>query len=206
MNTFYIARHGETENNKAKRLSGWIDTALTEKGLEPTQAALEKLKTLPKIDAIYASDMGRAFITAYVIARGLNFTDEIIRRPGLREVNYGDAANMLSAEAYKLYSPLDRDTHYTPPNGESLDHMQKRVFQDIAEIDAQHQDATLLIVAHSGVMAALNAGHQGVDFGQHNISEAYPHPYVGEFTYEAGKITSFNEFMSRNYDLNLSSA
>lgn len=194
MNTFYIARHGETENNRARRLSGWIDTALTEKGLEPTQAALEKLKTLPKIDAIYASDMGRAFITAYVIARGLNLTGEIIRKPGLREVNYGDAANMLSTEAYQSYPQLDRDTHYTPPNGESLDHMQKRVFQTIAEIDAQHQDATLLIVAHSGVMAALNAGHQGIDFGQHNISEAYPHEFIGKFTYGNGEITSFQEF------------
>lgn len=194
MNRFYIARHGETENNKVKRLSGWIDTALTEKGLEPTQVALEKLKTLPKIDAMYSSDMGRAFITAYVIARGLNFTDEIVRRPGLREVNYGDAANMPSAEAYKEYPLLDRDTHYAPPNGESLDHMQKRVFKTIAEIDALHQDATLLIVAHSGVMAALNAGHQGIDFGQHNISEAYPHEFIGEFTYADGEITSFQEF------------
>ena len=139
--------------------------------------------------------MGRAFITAYVIARGLNFTDEIIREPGLREVNYGDAANMPSAEAYDKYPQLDRDTHYTPPNGESLDHMQKRVFKTIAEIDAQYQDATLLIVAHSGVMAALNAGHQSIDFGQHNISEAYPHEFVGEFTYENGEITSFKEFI-----------
>lgn len=199
MNRFYIARHGETENNKAKRLCGWIDTALTEKGLEPTQVVLEKLKTLPKIDAIYSSDMGRAFITAYVIARGLNFTNEIIRRPGLREVNYGDAANMPSAKAYEIYPQLDRDTHYTPPNGESLDHMQKRVFQAIAGIDALHREATLLIVAHSGVMAALNAGHQGIDFGQHNISEAYPHDFIGEFTYESGQITSFKEFMGTRF-------
>lgn len=194
MNTFYIARHGETENNKAKRLSGWVDTALTEKGLEPTQAALKKLKTLPKIDAIYSSDMGRAFITAYVIARGLNFTDEIIRKPGLREVNYGDAANMPSAEAYEIYPQLDRDTHYVSPNGESLDHMQRRVFQEISEIDAQHQNATLLLVAHSGVMAALRASHIGQDFGEHNISEAYPHDYVGEFTFNDGVVTSFEEF------------
>jgi broad specificity phosphatase PhoE len=59
--------------------------------------------------------MGRAFITAYIIARGLNFTDEIIRKPGLREVNYGDAANMLSAEAYQKYPRLDRDTYYVNP-------------------------------------------------------------------------------------------
>jgi len=194
MNTFYIARHGETENNRAKRLSGWIDTPLTERGLEPTKLVIEKLKTLPKIDAMYSSDLGRAFITADVIARGLGFTAEIIRRPGLREVNYGDAANILSSKAYELYPRLDRDTHYTPPNGESLDHMQARALQDIAGIDAQHTDATILIIAHSGVMAALNADYQNIDFGGHNISEAYAHEFIGRFTMQGQKVTSFREF------------
>lgn len=85
MNTFYIVRHGETENNKAKRLSGWIDTPLTEDGLVPTQKVIEKLKNV-HVDFMYSSDMGRAFVTAYVVARGLGFTDEITRLPGLREV------------------------------------------------------------------------------------------------------------------------
>jgi broad specificity phosphatase PhoE len=35
MNKFYLVRHGETENNRAKRLSGWIDTPLTDTGLQP---------------------------------------------------------------------------------------------------------------------------------------------------------------------------
>ncbi len=194
MNTFYIARHGETENNRAKRLSGWIDTPLTEKGLEPTKLVTEKLKALPRIDAIYSSDLGRAFITAYAIARGLSFTGEIILRPGLREVNYGDAANMLSSRAYELYPKLDRDTHYAPPNGESLDHMQARALKDIADIDAQHTDASILIVAHSGVMAALNADYQNIDFGGHNISEAYAHEFIGAFTMQGQKVTLFQEF------------
>src|ERR1700722_14067550 len=102
MNTFYIVRHGETENNRAKRLSGWIDTPLTNTGLQPTEKVIEKLANI-NIDEMYSSDVGRAFITAYVLARGLNFTKEIKRLPGLREVSYGDAANMYSAEAYKLY-------------------------------------------------------------------------------------------------------
>ncbi|HUC89422.1 MAG TPA: histidine phosphatase family protein [Patescibacteria group bacterium] len=192
MNKFYIARHGETENNRSKRLSGWVDTPLTDKGLLPTKDAIAKLKNLP-IDAIYASDLGRAFTTAYVIARGLNFPGEIVRSSGLREVNYGDAANMKSAEAYKLYPRLDRDTQYTPPNGESLEHMQKRVIATINDINTKHTGATILIVAHSGVMAALNASFLGHDFGAHNISEAYPHEYVASFTIEKGKITSFQE-------------
>lgn len=190
MNTFYIARHGETENNKARRLSGWVDTPLTVEALEATERAITKLQDTP-VDAMYSSDVGRAFITAYVMARRLGFADEIIRLPGLREVNYGDAANMYSAEAYKLYPRLDRDTHYTPPNGESLEHMQKRVLATVAELNGQHTDAVILVVAHSGVMAALNASLLGVDFGEHNISEAYPHDYVAKFTFDGGAVSSF---------------
>jgi len=193
MNTFYIVRHGETENNRARRLSGWIDTPLTDTGLAPTKAVIEKLKNV-HVDEMYSSDVGRAFITAYILARGLNFTKEIIRLAGLREVSYGDAANMFSAEAYKLYPQLDRDTHYTPPNGESLDHMQKRVFHTIGELNKQHTDKSIVLVCHSGVMAALNASHIGQDFGEHNISEAYPHDYVGVFTFTDGVVQSFAEF------------
>ena len=194
MNTFYIVRHGETENNRAKRLSGWIDTPLTENGLKPTEAVRTKLANV-HIDALYSSDVGRAFITAYVLARGLSFTEEIKRLPGLREVNYGDAANMYSAEAYVRYPGLDSDTHFTPPNGESLDHMQRRVFQTIGQLNESHTGANIVLVCHSGVMAALRASHIGQDFGEHNISEAYPHEYVGKFTFENGVVTSFEEFV-----------
>jgi len=193
MNTFYIVRHGETDNNRTRRLSGWIDTPLTDTGLQPTEAVIKKLSSV-HIDEMYSSDMGRAFVTAYVVGRGLNFTKEIIRLPGLREVNYGDAANMYSAEAYKLYPQLDRDTHFTPPNGESLDQMQKRVFQTIEEINNAHTDANIVLVCHSGVMAALKASHIGQDFGEHNISEAYAHDFVGVFTFADGAVTSFEEF------------
>jgi len=193
MNTFYIARHGETENNVARRLSGWIDSPLTPQGLEPTKRVIEKLSHT-RIDDLYSSDLGRAFITAYVIARGLNFTKEIKAVAGLREVSYGDAGNMFSEEAYKLYPRLDRDTYYTTPNGESLDHMQHRVLKTVTDIDAQHTDENILLVAHSGVMAALRASFLNTDFGEHNISEAYAHDYVGMFTLIDGKVTSFKEF------------
>lgn len=192
MNTFYIVRHGETENNISRRLSGWIDSPLTDKGLEPTKKVIEKLAHI-HIDDMYSSDLGRSFITAYVISLGLNFTKEIKLLAGLREVNYGDAANMFSAEAYKLYPRLDRDTHYTPPNGEALDHMQQRVLQTVNDLDDKHTDDNLLLVAHSGVMAALRASFLNTDFGEHNISEAYPHDYVGVFTFKQGKVASFDE-------------
>lgn len=194
MNAFYIARHGKTINNQAKRLSGWIDTPLTPDGLEPTKNVIEKLKKV-HVDLIISSDVGRAFITAYEIARGLGFTDEILRTSGLREVNYGVAANMPTSEAYVKYPLLDRDTHFIPEDGESLDQMQKRVFSCIDELNNRFTDLSILLVCHSGVMAALRASHIGQDFGAHNISEAYEHDYVGKFTFKAGEVKSFKEFV-----------
>lgn len=192
MNTFYIVRHGETENNRAGRLSGWADTPLTKDGLVPTEAVIAKLQNI-HIDAVYSSDLGRASKTAAAIAMGLGFTQEIVQLPGLREVNYGDAANMLSQEAYKLYPGLDSDTYFTPPHGESLDHMQKRVIDTVAEIDTVYTDTTILLVAHSGDMAALNADYQGTDFGGHNVSEAYGHDYVGKVMLRNKKVILFEE-------------
>lgn len=193
MNTFYIARHGETDNNRAQRLSGWIDTPLTTTGLQPTEKVIEKLANT-RIEHIYSSDLGRAFITAYVIARGLSLDMEIRRTAGLREVSYGEAANMFRTEAYEKYPQIDRDTHFTPPGGESLDDMQRRVFADVERINNAHTDANILLVCHSGVMAALNASHIGQDFGEHNISEAYDHDFVGTFTFADGAVTSFREY------------
>jgi len=193
MNIFYIVRHGETENNRAHRLSGWIDTPLTADGLEPTKAVIAKLASV-QIDDMYSSDMGRAFITAYTLARGLNFTKEIKRIPGLREVNYGDASNMFRDEAYKLYPGLDSYTRFAPPHGESLEQMQQRVFRTVDTLNKEHANKVIVLVCHSGVMAALRASHIGQDFGEHNISEAYPHDYVGKFTFENGEVTSFAEF------------
>lgn len=195
MNTFYIARHGKTLNNQEGRLSGWIDTPLTDDGLEPTRKVLAKLANL-QIDEMYSSDVGRAFVTAYFIARGTGFDKEISLLPGLREVNYGEAANMYSADAYKKYPGLDSDTHFIPPNGESLDQMQRRVFATIDSLNSKHDKANILLVCHSGVMAALKASHIGQDFGEHNISEGYAHDFLGKFNFENGIVTSFEEFVA----------
>lgn len=191
MNTFYIVRHGETENNRAGRLSGWADTPLTANGLEPTKVVIAKLQQQKKIDVMYASDLGRASTTADAIKKAIGHPTGITLLADLREVSYGDAAHMLSHEAYALYPGLDSETHYVPPNGESLDQMQRRVLDTVVGLDAAHTDMVILLVAHSGVMAALNASYQKKDFGEHNISEAYSHDYVGKFMIEDAKVALF---------------
>jgi probable phosphoglycerate mutase len=191
MTTFYICRHGETENNRARRLSGWIDTPLTPEGRASTLAAAAKLSAVP-VNRIIASDLGRAFITAYEIARKLNFTDEIQRTPELREVNYGELAN----RPYHDYPDLtpDENTNFVPPNGESLQQMQDRVLNYLRAI-AEGATGSILIVAHDGTINAIRSAVTGESMGQadqtHNA-----HDFVASFELADGKILSFKELHS----------
>jgi broad specificity phosphatase PhoE len=188
MTTFYICRHGETENNKIQRLSGWADTPLTESGVRQAASSAKKLTGI-KIDKIISSDLGRALTTAQLIAKELGYSAEIEAYKDLREVNYGDLAN----KPYSAYPDLstEENTTYVPTNGESLYHMQARVIDCINQIASQNPDKTILIVAHDGTINALRANFSNESMGKADLAHN-PHDVVAKFSMQAGKVTSFD--------------
>jgi probable phosphoglycerate mutase len=197
MITFYICRHGQTEFNLQRRLSGWIDTPLTPAGLANVQTSAGKLTGI-SFDAIYSSDLGRSFITAYLIAKHLQFDTEIIRVKALRENGYGDLAALPIVEAEARYPELHKTTDYIPPNGESLGQLQARVIDFIAELDiaANGVDQTILLSAHDGVIKAIYANFANLDLGFHNSDHEYPNDFVACFAVDASdnhKISTFTE-------------
>jgi probable phosphoglycerate mutase len=189
MTTFYICRHGQTENNKAGKLMGWIDTPLTDEGVQNAASSAAKLQGI-KFDKIIASDLGRAFTTAYLISRRIGFTDEIERSRELREANYGDLANMPYS-AYPKLTPAE-NTVYVHKNGESLAQMQQRVITYVQKVAADNPDKTILLVAHHGTITALRASFTGVDMGTADAEEK-AHDFAAKFTVSDAKITSFVE-------------
>lgn len=70
--------------------------------------------------------------------------------------------------------------------------MQQRVLASFAELDSHHGNDNILVVCHSGIMAALMAHYRGEDFGRHNISEAYPHDYIGVLKMDNATMRSFD--------------
>ena len=192
MTTFYICRHGETENNRLGKLSGWIDTPLTVEGTRDIKLTVAKLKGV-RFDSIHASDLGRAFTTAYLIARNIGFTDEIHRQSGLREVSYGDYGNLLWDDVTAKDSDMLNDTDFQPPNGETLGHMQQRVLKCLDDIAGEKPDQTILIVTHDGPINAVYASFKHIDLGELNGKRVNPHDFVAKFTIEGGKVASFDE-------------
>ncbi len=192
MVTFYICRHGQTEFNQQHRLSGWVDTPLTEAGLANVQTSAAKLEGV-NFDSIYSSDLGRSFITAYMIAQHLQFSKEILRVKALRENGYGDLSAMQVSEAEVAYPELHRSTEYTPPGGESLRQLQARVLNFVNDLHSSSGDQTILLSAHDGVIKAIYADFAGIDIGLHNADHEYPNDFVASFAIEDGKVTSFTE-------------
>lgn len=189
MTTLYICRHGETENNKNHRLSGWMDTPLTTEGKQNALSSAAKLSSV-QLDRVVSSDLGRAFMTAYIIARQLGYSAEIETVEGLREINYGDLANQPYA-AYPDISPQE-NAGFVPPNGESLNQMQARVLQTVEQLTKHYEGQTVLLVAHDGTINALKANYHHTSMG---VADTWhnPHDFVAKFDWRDGQVTAFNE-------------
>ena len=157
MTELILIRHGETDWNVEKRLQGFHDILLNAKGEQQARALGVRLKDEP-IDAIYSSDLQRAYLTAQAIAevRGMPIQAE----QGLRERCFGAFEGFLHPELAERY-PDDyaalqrRDVDARYPQGEftceTLTEFNARVLECVARIAAAgHRRAVL--VTHGGVL------------------------------------------------------
>ncbi|WP_369347121.1 histidine phosphatase family protein [Amylolactobacillus amylophilus] len=85
----YFVRHGETMYNLMRKMQGWSDTPLTERGIPVLEATAQKLQNT-HFDAVYSSDLKRAVDTAKIMLTANHATDtQIIESRNLREVFFG---------------------------------------------------------------------------------------------------------------------
>ena len=71
MSRLILVRHGESQWNLENRFTGWVDVPLSEKGIEESISAGEKLRDI-EFDTIYVSHMLRAIQTLHYILIGSN--------------------------------------------------------------------------------------------------------------------------------------
>ncbi|MDR2187115.1 MAG: histidine phosphatase family protein [Azonexus sp.] len=153
-----LVRHGETAWNIEKRLQGQIDVALNATGLRQAEAAGRWLAG-SRIDALYSSDLQRAWQTAAAIGRALGL--EPMVEPALRERRYGVFEGLTHDEAERADAAghaalVARDPDYALGHGESLNMLYARVAKGIQRLAARHPGATVLAVTHGGVLDIVN--------------------------------------------------
>ena len=150
-------RHGETAWNVGGRVQGQLDIGLNTKGRwQAQQVALAVAGE--SIQALYASDLWRAYDTALSIASvtGLTVqTDE-----GLRERGFGAFEGKTFAEVEVLWpdqavSWRKRVPDFAPEGGESLLIFRERVLQTVSALAAKNMGEQIVLVSHGGVMDVL---------------------------------------------------
>lgn len=157
MTTLYLVRHGETSWNLEGRYQGHLDPPLTERGQRQAEATAEQLAPLG-LAAIYSSDLTRAYQTAVALAEKTGLP--IQTDPRLREIDQGAWQGVLIGEIRtrwpdEIQGWETQPWRYQPPEGESLQQLQTRLFAAIDDIVARHPEEPVAIFSHKLPIALL---------------------------------------------------
>ncbi len=151
-----LVRHGQTDWNLEERMQGHWDSNLTPLGVIQAEAVAARLAR-ENIEAIHASDLGRAMRTAEVLARAIGL--EVIPDPSLRERNMGVFQGLNTDEIRERFPDdyqqfASRRPDYVIPRGESMQQCHDRVIAGLQAIAERYPGRKVAVVTHGGPLSA----------------------------------------------------
>jgi 2,3-bisphosphoglycerate-dependent phosphoglycerate mutase len=157
-----IFRHGQSVWNLENKFTGWVNVALTEKGIEEAKLAGLKIKGY-HFDYAYSSDLIRAQDTLKIsLDASGHATITPMYSKSLNERKYGDLQGLNKTETAKKYGEDQvkiwrRSYDTAPPNGESLKDTAVRVipYFESEIIPKLKAGKNVIIVAHGNSLRAL---------------------------------------------------
>lgn len=152
--TLLLIRHGETAWNAESRIQGQLDVPLSSAGIWQAGRLAQRLAD-QRIDAIFASDLARAWLTAQPIGQSRQI--EPLPDTRLRERHFGIfQGHTLDEIAQRWPDELAawraRDPQWSIPEGESATQFIERVLAALDDIAHRHAGCTVAVVAHGGVL------------------------------------------------------
>src|SRR6476619_463142 len=165
MTRVFMVRHGATVLSTEDRFAGATDVALSDEGRAQTQRLSERLAA-EKIDAIFASPLGRTMETARILAAPHQL--EVQARDGLREISHGLWEQMTRREVEAKYpqeaAEWAKDPYtFAPEGGESGLAVTARALPALVELVRTHPGANVLIVSHKATIRLLLSSLLGFD-------------------------------------------
>lgn len=148
MRKIFLVRHGLSEWNGQKRISGQLDPPLSPMGVRQAQC-LKSLLRDEQLSAVYASPLSRAVETAAPTAALHRLAVKTCE--ALKEIHLGILQGRFrderDAEAQRLWAEREKEKlHYRVPGGETFLELETRVVPCLQDI--LRQEGTVLIVGH----------------------------------------------------------
>lgn len=149
-----LVRHALTVDNQKSRLSGHIDSSISEEGKEQIDKITNYLKDFD-IDKIYTTTSSRTKDTVKKLSELKSI--EIIEKESLKEISFGDFEGLTFDEIKDRYPKefqdmIEKGYEYKYPNGESLIDSYNRVCIELDNIISNNDDRTILICSHGGTI------------------------------------------------------
>ncbi|BDY04664.1 histidine phosphatase family protein [Ferrimonas sp. YFM] len=161
MTQFYLIRHGETLWNRQRRLQGSQNSPLTEAGLAQAEALSRELADLT-FDAIYASPLERARITAEIINQPHALP--LLLDDGLKERAFGALEGCQREEQVELWQALSlrfSQNSVDVPGFEPADELQSRALDALQRIHLAHPQGRVAVVSHGEWLRSVGNAHAG---------------------------------------------
>jgi len=150
-----LIRHGLTDWNAERRYQGQTDIPLNDMGREQAGRLAKRLAERT-VDALYASDLKRAWETAETIGRAMEI--EPVAEKRLRELGFGVIEGLTFEQAEARY-PREMQawvTDRTPlPEAELPDAFCERVQSLLDDLRQQHDKQTVMLVGHGGPLREM---------------------------------------------------
>lgn len=190
MTTFILVRHGESMANKTKSYAGHIDIPLSEEGFLQAEAVSRYIEENFKVDAVYSSDLSRAYNTIKPFADKCNLAIE--KRKELREVNVGLLQGMSFDDVEKEYPDLfikikEKPDLFRYPEGESYRDVAKRGLEIFKEMAKKNPGKTVLVASHNGFLRTSLCTLTGLALSELETVTGFPNASVTVLNYEGGK-------------------
>lgn len=149
-----LVRHGVTDHNINRQITGQSDVPLTELGRDQVRA-VGKYLAREKLDAIFSSDLQRARDTAREIARHHNLP--VLEDPDLREIHMGEWEGLtieeIQARDLEGWKHVRSDpVRHAPPGGETFFQLQERAARALQRCQERHAGQTVLWATHGGLI------------------------------------------------------
>lgn len=186
-----MIRHGYSVANNAEYFTGNLDVELTETGVKQAQLCADWLADTP-IDAIYASDLVRAYHTAVPIAEKHRLP--IIKDKRLREIDAGEWEGVQFDELMRRYpqefSTWRYDVGRAACNGgETVAQFAQRILHAMTEIAQANAGKTVCVVTHATPIRVISAVASGIAIEDMAKARWACNASINRFAYENGNFS-----------------
>ena len=193
-------RHGQSEGNLYDLFLGHTDMDLTELGKKQAEKVTSYFKDV-EVDAIFSSDLLRAYHTACPLAKLKNLP--IIKVPNMREIFAGEWEGKVFNDIRKN-SPMGdiwwNDTgNARPDGGESVAELQQRILAEVSRLARENEGKTICIFTHFTPIYALKTAWAGVPCSEMKNMPKPSNASVTHVVYENGEFTELLEYANNAY-------